>query len=65
MVEESQKTIEFSEEFQTIFSPADLAVDTLSHADFVRNYLDPLRPVIVRGGIADWPAVGKWTPDFV
>ena len=36
----------------------------LSHDAFVREYLDPLRPVILTDSIAHWPALGKWTPQF-
>ncbi len=60
-----QEVSVFSAEFETIFSAADIDVDELSHDEFVRNYLDPQRPVIVRGGVADWPAIGKWTPEYI
>jgi len=31
---------------------------------FRRDYLQPLRPLIVAGAIDHWSALGKWTPDF-
>lgn len=31
---------------------------------FKREYLQPLRPVVISGAIDHWGALGKWTPDF-
>jgi hypothetical protein len=36
----------------------------LTHREFVREYLEPLRPVILTDAIAAWPALGKWTPEY-
>ncbi|MFO0807201.1 MAG: cupin-like domain-containing protein [Gemmataceae bacterium] len=36
----------------------------LSYDDFCRDYLFPHVPVVVGGALHDWPAVGKWTPEF-
>ena len=33
--------------------------------DFRRKYLNALRPVVLKQGVADWPAVGKWDLDFL
>jgi hypothetical protein len=33
--------------------------------EFRRNYLEPERPVVVVGGVADWPAVKRWTDDYL
>jgi cupin-like protein len=36
----------------------------LSRSEFEREYLLPLRPVIVTDGIDHWGALGRWTPQF-
>src|SRR2546425_8721197 len=36
----------------------------LSREQFEREYLLPLRPVIVTDGISRWGASGKWSPQF-
>lgn len=36
----------------------------LSYADFAAGYLVPQKPVIITDGLADWPALSKWTPEF-
>ena len=36
----------------------------LGREEFEREYLYPLRPVILTDAIAHWPALGKWTPQF-
>ena len=36
----------------------------LAHRDFVREYLTPLRPVIITDATRMWPALRKWTPEF-
>lgn len=36
----------------------------LSYREFERDYLLPLRPVIVTDAMREWPALGKWTPQF-
>jgi hypothetical protein len=36
----------------------------LSHREFVRSYLRPLKPVVMPGAIDQWPALGQWTPEF-
>ncbi len=39
-------------------------VDTyteLSQEDFVKNYLLPGKPVLIKGAAKNWPAVGKWS----
>jgi hypothetical protein len=40
-------------------------VDTISAADFAENYLKPRRPLIIKGLTKDWPAVQKWTPEYL
>ena len=36
----------------------------LTHAEFVSDYLYPLRPVILTDAINHWRALGRWTPQF-
>ena len=36
----------------------------LSYADFERDYLFPLKPMVLVGALNNLPAVGKWTPEF-
>jgi histone arginine demethylase JMJD6 len=36
----------------------------LSRESFENDYLKPLRPVVITDAIAQWPALGKWTPQF-
>ncbi len=38
--------------------------EKLSYREFERDYLLPLRPVIVTDAVRGWPALGKWTPEF-
>lgn len=35
-----------------------------SRADYVRDYLDKLKPVVITGAFEHWPARTKWTFDF-
>ena len=36
----------------------------LTHKEFVREYLEPLKPVVLADAIDHWPAFGKWSIDF-
>ena len=36
----------------------------LGHEQFEREYLRPLRPVILTDAIAHWKALGRWSPQF-
>jgi histone arginine demethylase JMJD6 len=36
----------------------------LSYEDFARDYLYPLKPVIVTDVLEKWPAMKRWTPEF-
>lgn len=47
-----------------ILKPVD-TVDTISPEDFKSNYLDPRRPLIIKGLTKDWPAVNKWTTAYL
>lgn len=40
-------------------------VMSLSQEEFERDFLAANKPVLVRGGVKDWPAVGKWSPAFL
>jgi histone arginine demethylase JMJD6 len=37
---------------------------SLGRAPFQREYMLPLRPVVIAGGFNHWAARGKWTPEF-
>jgi hypothetical protein len=34
-------------------------------ASFVRNFVGPNKPLIIRGGAAHWPALSKWTRAYL
>jgi hypothetical protein len=36
----------------------------LGYDEYIDRYLRPLRPVIITDALRDWPALGKWTPEF-
>jgi hypothetical protein len=40
-------------------------VDTITPADFKKNYLDARRPLVIKGLTGDWPARQKWTPEYL
>lgn len=45
-----------------------MAVDertTISPEDFLEHFYARMRPLILRGAIAHWPAVSKWTPEYL
>jgi hypothetical protein len=37
----------------------------LSHDEFLERYYAPGRPVILVGEMADWPALSRWTPQYL
>ena len=47
-----------------ILKPADV-VDTISPEDFKKNYIDPRRPLVIKGLTKDWPAREKWSLDYL
>ncbi len=47
-----------------ILTPID-TIDTISKEDFLNNYLKPRKPLIIRKQTADWPALEKWTFDYL
>jgi hypothetical protein len=47
-----------------ILSAVDV-VDTITPADFKAKYLDPRKPVVIKGLTKNWPAVNKWTPEYL
>ncbi len=47
-----------------ILSPVDV-VDSISPADFKKNYLTPRRPLVIKGLTKNWPALDKWTPEYL
>lgn len=42
-----------------------LRVNGLSGQAFLDNFYAPSRPVVIEGAIAEWPALAKWTPDYL
>jgi len=40
-------------------------VENISPEDFKNNYLNPRRPLVIRGLTKSWPAREKWTPEFL
>src|ERR1700749_5021915 len=47
-----------------ILTPID-TVDTINKEDFVNNYLKPRKPLIIRKGTETWPALQKWTFEYL
>jgi hypothetical protein len=47
-----------------ILTPID-TVDRISREDFVNNYLKPRKPLIIRKATETWPALQKWTFDYL
>jgi len=45
-------------------SPID-CVDDINRDDFVNNYLKPRKPLIIRKATKSWPALQKWTFDYL
>jgi hypothetical protein len=45
-------------------SPID-RVDDISKEDFINNYLIPRKPLIIRKATQSWPALQKWTFDYL
>lgn len=45
-------------------SPID-TVDSISKADFEKNYLIPRKPLIIKNLAKEWPAYEKWTMDYL
>lgn len=40
-------------------------VDTITQQDFINNYLIPRKPLIIRKASESWPALHKWTFDYL
>jgi hypothetical protein len=47
-----------------ILGPID-TVENIDPSDFKKHYLTPRRPLIIKGLTKEWPAVKKWTPDYL
>ena len=47
-----------------ILKPVD-TVETISREDFLKNYLEPKRPLVIKGLTKDWPAREKWTTEYL
>jgi hypothetical protein len=39
-------------------------VGGLSARDFIEHFVAPRKPVVLTDAIHDWPALGRWTPDW-
>ena len=42
-----------------------LTAENLSGEDFLHSFYAPGRPVLIKGAIAQWPALDRWTPDYL
>jgi hypothetical protein len=40
-------------------------VDTISPGDFKTKYLNPRKPVVIKDLTNNWPALTKWTPEYL
>jgi hypothetical protein len=40
-------------------------IDDISKEDFITNYLIPRKPLIIRNATQSWPALQKWTFDYL
>ncbi|MGE6218827.1 cupin-like domain-containing protein [Nubsella zeaxanthinifaciens] len=47
-----------------ILRPVD-TVESISKEDFKKNYLDPKKPLVIKGLTKDWPAREKWTTEYL
>jgi len=47
-----------------ILKPVDV-VENITQAEFISNYLNPRRPLVIKGLTNDWPARQKWTHEFL
>src|SRR5258707_2142029 len=47
-----------------VLTPID-TVDEISKEDFINNYLNPRKPLIIRKATESWPALQKWTFDYL
>jgi len=47
-----------------ILKPVD-TVENISPEDFKKNYLDPRKPLVIKGLTRNWPAREKWTTDYL
>lgn len=42
-----------------------LTAENLSGEDFLHNFYAPGRPVLIKGAMAGWPALERWTPAYL
>lgn len=42
-----------------------LTAENLSTDQFLHEFYAPGRPVVIKGAMADWPALARWTPDYL
>jgi len=44
---------------------ASIEFSHLKTSDFIADFEQKSRPVIIRGGCAEWPAIGKWSKEYL
>jgi len=42
-----------------------LTAENLSGDDFLHSFYAPGRPVVIKGAMTGWPALKRWTPDYL
>jgi hypothetical protein len=47
-----------------LLTPID-TVDNINKEDFINNYLNPCKPLVIRKATENWPALQKWTFEYV
>lgn len=47
------------------FASGLLTAEHLSGEDFLHSFYAPGRPVLIKGKMAHWPALERWTPDYL
>jgi len=47
------------------YAAALLTAENLGSQDFLDTFYAPGRPVLIKGAISGWPALAKWTPDYL
>lgn len=59
--------LEIAERQRALAAGSDAIEETgpLTAEDFLNRFYATSRPVIMRGAIADWPALKRWTPDYL
>ena len=58
---------QFSSDAQDLYVPNIIAElhETPTAMEFLRNYVMTNVPVVIRGGVQHWPALKKWTDEYL